>query len=90
MNYVKPRLEFYYQICEKIAVQPEKCLMVGNDPFNDMIAAKAGMKTFLSTDSNQISIEMSRELAKNASLEMPRPDYKGRLKDLITVFGGIG
>ncbi len=85
MTYMKPRLEYYYQICEKIDVHPEKCLMVGNDPFNDIIAAKAGMKTFLTTDSDQISIELSRELAKNANLEMPSPNYRGLLKDLMTL-----
>jgi len=49
-TYVKPRLEYYFQICEKIDLSPENCLMVGNDPFNDMIAAKTGMKTYLTTD----------------------------------------
>ncbi len=84
-TFVKPRLEYYQQICEKIKVTPKDCLMVGNDSFNDMIAAKIGMKTYLTTDSDQISIELSRELAKNANLEMPDPDFKGLLKDLKPV-----
>jgi len=89
MNYVKPRLEYYQQICDKITVAPENCLMVGNDPFNDMIAGKIGMATFLTTDSDEISIELSRELASNVHLEMPTPDYKGPLKEVVTVMQKI-
>lgn len=84
-TYVKPRLEYYQQICERISVPAECCLMVGNDPFNDMIAAKIGMKTYLTTDTNHLSIELSRELAKNANLEMPKPDFSGPLGGLKQV-----
>ena len=86
-TYVKPRLEYYYQICEKINVLPENCLMVGNDPFNDMIASRTGMKTYLTTDSSHLSIELSRELAKNENIKMPVPDYRGPLKELMKVIG---
>ncbi len=81
-TYVKPRLEYYQQICSAIQVAAPYCLMVGNDPFNDMIAAKIGMKTYLTTDTNHLSIELSRELAKNANLEMPQPDFSGPLAGL--------
>lgn len=84
-GYVKPRLEYYHQICKKINVPPQNCLMVGNDAFNDMIAAKIGMNTYLTTDSDHLSIELSRELARDVSLEMPAPDFKGPLKDLIDI-----
>lgn len=86
-TYVKPRLEYYYQIGKKINVPTENCLMVGNDPFNDMIASKTGMKTYLTTDSSHLSIELSRELAKNENIAMPVPDYRGPLKELIKVIG---
>jgi HAD superfamily hydrolase (TIGR01549 family) len=82
-TYVKPRLEYYQQISEKINVPPENCLMVGNDALNDVIASKIGMMTYLTTDSDHLSIELSRELAKDATLEMPVPDFKGPLQDLI-------
>ena len=81
-NSCKPKLEYYRAISERIAVPPQNCLMIGNDPFNDMIAAKIGMKTYLTTDSEHISIELSRELAQNDKLELPRPDFKGKLKDV--------
>ncbi len=80
--FCKPKLEYYQEISEKIAVPPESCLMVGNDPFNDMIASKIGMNTYLTTDSDHISIELSRELAKNDKLELPEPDFRGALKSL--------
>lgn len=84
-TYVKPRLEYYQQICDKIQVPPAGCLMVGNDPFNDMIASKIGMKTYLTTDTNHLSIELSRELAKAANLEMPKPDFSGSLGQVMMV-----
>jgi len=84
-TFCKPRLEYYHQVCEMIQLPPEQCIMVGNDPFNDMIASKIGMKTYLTTDSHQISIELSRALAKNAKLEMPKPDFKGPLSGLKSV-----
>jgi len=31
------------------------------------------------------SIELSRELAKNTKLEMPEPDFKGKLNKLVHV-----
>lgn len=83
-TYVKPRLEYYQQISEKINVPPENCLMVGNDALNDVIASKIRMKTYLTTDSDHISIEMSRELVKDVRVEMPVPDFTGPLKDVIT------
>ncbi|MDZ7265567.1 MAG: hypothetical protein ONB16_13415, partial [candidate division KSB1 bacterium] len=66
-------------------VQPENCLMVGNDGFNDMIAAKIGMKTYLTTDSQHLSIELSRELASGMKMEMPTPDFKGSVTELWPV-----
>ena len=89
-TYVKPRLEYYNQISKKINVLPENCLMVGNDPFNDMIAAKTRMKTYLTTDSSHLSIELSRELAKNENISLPVPDYRGSLKELTKVIGELG
>lgn len=49
-NYSKPNLEYYLNICEKIGVSPNECLVVGNDVSEDMVAEKIGMKVFLLTD----------------------------------------
>ena len=45
--YCKPNPEYYWDIAERLGVQPEECLMVGNDVTEDMIAETVGMKVFL-------------------------------------------
>ncbi len=50
-RYCKPRPEYYLDICERIGVEPEDCLMVGNDASDDMMGASAaGMDCYLVTD----------------------------------------
>lgn len=50
-RYCKPSLDYYRDVLNKLGVQAEECLMVGNDAGEDMITEKLGMKTFLLTDS---------------------------------------
>lgn len=45
--FTKPHAQYYQAIAEKIGVNPEECLMVGNDKQEDMAASITGMKTFL-------------------------------------------
>lgn len=86
-SFCKPRLEYYEEICHKIGTHPEHCLMVGNDAFNDMIASKLGMKTYLTTDCDDNSFEMSKQMAKNFNMEIPEPDFEGPLSHLMdTIF----
>ena len=49
-NFSKPNLKYYIEVCERIGVKPEECLMVGNDVGDDMVAEQLGMKVFLLTD----------------------------------------
>ena len=49
-NYCKPNTEYYNEIVNQLNIQPEECLMVGNDVSDDMVAEKVGMKVFLLTD----------------------------------------
>ena len=82
MSYCKPRLEYYQEICRKINEPPEACLMVGNDPLNDMIVAKIGMKTYLTIDGfdvDESALALSRELRQNVPEEMVTPDFTGPL-----------
>ena len=53
-SFVKPRMEYYRQICETLGLAPETCLMVGNDAVNDMVAGAVGLKTFMTTEAGQI------------------------------------
>ncbi|MBN1153883.1 HAD family hydrolase, partial [candidate division KSB1 bacterium] len=73
-SFCKPRIEYYHEICRKINLPPATCLMVGNDPYNDIIASTIGMSTYLTTDSEHMSIELSRELAAHMELQFPVPD----------------
>lgn len=50
INYCKPNLAYYQEILKRMQVQPEECIMVGNDVDDDMVAEKLGMKVFLLTD----------------------------------------
>jgi FMN phosphatase YigB (HAD superfamily) len=85
MNFVKPDEGYYQQICSKIGVLPEHCLMVGNDPGNDMAAAGANMKTYLTTDGGAIDYN-SLILANDQYRQNPmnvRPDFTGPLAGII-------
>ena len=46
----KPNPAYYQDIIEKLELNPEECLMVGNDVDEDMVAETLGMKVFLLTD----------------------------------------
>ncbi|MGS0763595.1 HAD family hydrolase [Syntrophomonas curvata] len=50
MHFCKPHVQYYQEIAQRIGVQPEDCLMVGNDTGEDLPAGKIGMKTFLVED----------------------------------------
>jgi FMN phosphatase YigB (HAD superfamily) len=50
MHYCKPNPNYYREILGKIGKQPEECMMIGNDGYEDMVAGKLGMQTFLVTD----------------------------------------
>lgn len=49
-SYCKPNPDYYRQILAKQGLQPENCLMVGNDVGEDMVTRKLGMEVFLLTD----------------------------------------
>ena len=50
-SYCKPNPDYYRSICGRMGLEPEKCLMIGNDETEDMAAATSiGMKGFLVTD----------------------------------------
>ena len=46
----KPNPAYYSDLCARLELRPEECLMVGNDALEDMIAESIGMKVFLLTD----------------------------------------
>ncbi len=50
IGFCKPNPEYYREICKRLGVAPEECLMVGNDVGDDMVAKSLGMQVFLLTD----------------------------------------
>ncbi len=46
----KPNLAYYKDILNQLGVDPDECVMVGNDVGEDMVASQLGMKVFLLTD----------------------------------------
>ncbi len=50
-HFSKPNPKYYIELTEKLSINPDECLMVGNDVYEDAVAASSvGMKTFLITD----------------------------------------
>lgn len=72
MHYCKPFGEYYLEIAAFLGVQPNECLMIGNDLDDDIAAAAStGMKTFLVTD------RIVHKSERNVS-----PDYSGTIGDV--------
>ena len=87
MSFVKPRVEYYMEICRKIGEAPQACMMVGNDTVNDMVAAAAGLKTYLADDADKVdytSIRLSDNIQDPCQLDIPEPDFKGPLGNLLS------
>jgi len=92
MHHVKPKPAYYRQTCELIGENPEHCLMVGNDPVNDMAAGKAGLKTFRTTDADAIdysSLTLTDEQRQRDPASLPVPDFKGPLADVAGVVADL-
>ena len=49
-HFAKPNPSYYKEVCEKLGVRPEDCVMVGNDVVEDGIAASLGMRVILIED----------------------------------------
>ncbi|QMS85510.1 HAD family hydrolase [Candidatus Xianfuyuplasma coldseepsis] len=71
-RYSKPYPEFFQEVLDKIGKQPEECMMVGNDVFDDLPAAKLGISTYLLTD----CLINTHDLDNTA-------DYTGSYKDFL-------
>ncbi len=50
IGFTKPAPEYYKEVCSRLGVNPDECLMVGNDVDDDMVTERLGMQTFLVTD----------------------------------------
>lgn len=89
MSYCKPQIDYYREICSKIGEHPQSCLMVGNDPVNDMVVATIGMKTYLVTDVDASGLELSQTAYRIAPTNIPRPDFQGPLHVVADAVGTL-
>ena len=49
-SFCKPNPKYYHELLSKIGKKPENCLMVGNNPAEDMCVKALGIEEFLVTD----------------------------------------
>lgn len=49
-RYCKPNLKYYQEILNTLNLNPEDCIMIGNDVNEDMVVNELGIKSFLLTD----------------------------------------
>ena len=49
-TFCKPNLDYYREVFSKIDKTPQQCIMVGNNPAEDMCVVELGSETFLVTD----------------------------------------
>ena len=91
MSFVKPNLGYYRQICATIGLSPEQCLMVGNDPANDIVAGKAGLITYLTTDAAEVDYSSLTNKTKRPTTfdAEDAPDYTGPFARVISVVADL-
>ena len=60
-SFCKPNLGYYGELLSRIGKAPQQCLMVGNNPVEDMVAGELGIETFLVTDylEDEASVDVS-------------------------------
>ncbi|MBN2720094.1 MAG: HAD family hydrolase [Proteobacteria bacterium] len=76
MSSCKPGIRYFLDLAARAGVDPGDCLMIGNDPEQDLPAADVGMGTFL----------VDGEMADGAALTR-EPDGRGSLGDLAEMLG---
>jgi FMN phosphatase YigB (HAD superfamily) len=92
-SYVKPHPGYYREVAQRLGVMPRDCLMVGNDPVNDMAAGLEGMHTYLTTDASRKdwgALALTREPRPVMPPEMPAPEFQGPLEGVPEVLRRLG
>ena len=68
-TFCKPNLDYYREIFTKIGKSPESCLMVGNNPTEDMCVSALGTETFLVTDFMENETELDISSIRHGSID---------------------
>ena len=60
-TFCKPNPEYYREVFAAIGKAPQQCMMIGNNPVEDMCAGALGAETFLVTDclENEAGVDIS-------------------------------
>lgn len=75
MHFCKPHLQYYEELLEITGLDPKRCIMIGNDVQEDVVAARLGMKTILVED---FCIDRSESGDPGAL----KPDMRGTLEQV--------
>ncbi len=70
-HYCKPQPKFYQEVLSEVGKTASECLMVGNDTYEDLIAGKLNIATYLIED---------HAIVRDHALE---PTYQGTYKDFL-------
>ncbi len=73
MHYSKPQPGYFAEIAQHLGLKASACLMVGNDPANDLSAQLVGMKTFLVTGERPAMTEEEIEAERVTARAIEEP-----------------
>jgi FMN phosphatase YigB (HAD superfamily) len=90
MSFVKPNPGYYRAVASALGVLPEACLMVGNDPVNDMAAGSIGMTTYQTTDAQESHFASltTGDTATNSTAGA-FADYRGPLAGVVDIVDAL-
>lgn len=75
MHFCKPHIQYYQEIVDILGLDPKRCIMIGNDMQEDMVASRLGMKTILVED-------FCIDRGDNSSSGAFEPDMRGKLEEV--------
>lgn len=78
MHFCKPNREYYQEIIDRLDLNPQECMMIGNDMEEDLVASYLGMKTCLITD----------HLISRGEIQV-KPDFQCSLEELPLIIKEI-
>ena len=83
-HFTKPHIEFYKELLDKIKKKPSECMIIGDDPINDMVAGGLGIKTFLVKSDHRAFSDIINTDPNYVNVDFP-VNHTGTLEDLFTL-----
>ncbi|MCL2222138.1 MAG: HAD family hydrolase [Oscillospiraceae bacterium] len=74
-SFCKPNPEYYKQVLNAIKREPQECLMIGNNPAEDMVACSLGIEGFLVSGYLEGEFDPTSAAFKHGSLEDLRKHF---------------